>query len=221
LTGRPVKTEETMTVPVEKCTLGRHEKGCQTRHRIIEAATAILIEEGKAGFTTRAICEKAAIGKGSLYHHFTDTHELIVEIVRHFMDHYFGAMTDQQCDSVDDFFLKFGRQAIAQIGQNYQLRERFMPFLSELVADPHFVTEAMEKSAIMQKALVEKLRALAGGDVPDAVIADTVLALITLMEGTESLMQFTRDEKRFSAMWERVARLLADHVKQHAERSTR
>lgn len=209
-----------MTRPVEKCTPGRHEKGCQTRHRIIEAATAILIEEGKAGFTTRAICERAGIGKGSLYHHFTDAHELILEVLRHFMDHYFGAMTDQEFESVDDFFLKFGRQAIAQIGQSYQLRERFMPFLSELVADQQFVTEAMEKSALMQKALVEKLRELAGGDVPDTVIADAVLALITLMEGTESLMQFTRDEKRFSAMWERVAQLLADHVKQHTKRST-
>ncbi len=32
-------------------------------------------------------------------------------------------------------------------------------------------------------------------------------------------MQFTRDEKRFSAMWERVAKLLANHVKQKTKRS--
>lgn len=208
-----------MTVPVEKCTDQRHEKGCQTRQRIIEAAIHILIEEGKPGFTTRTICEKAGIGKGSLYHHFKDTHELLIEMVRQFMEHYFGAMTDQQFESVDDFFLKFGRQTIAQIRTSYKARERFMPFLSELVADPQFITEAMEKSVVMQKALTGKLRELAGGEVPDAVIADTVLALITLMEGTESLMQFTRDEKRFSAMWERVAKLLADHVKQNTIRS--
>ncbi|HNT27729.1 MAG TPA: TetR/AcrR family transcriptional regulator [bacterium] len=197
----------------------RRERGCQTRQRIIDTAAAIIIEEGRPGLTTRAICEKAGIGKGSLYHHFTDTHELVIEIVNHFMDHYFGAMTAQEFESVDDFFLKFGHQAIAQISTSYKIRERFMPFVVEMVEDEHFIAETMEKNGAMQRALIGKLSALAGGTVPPAVLADAVLALFTLLEGTESLMQFTRDEKRFLAMWERVAKLLADHVKQNTIRS--
>ncbi|HSA33860.1 MAG TPA: TetR/AcrR family transcriptional regulator [bacterium] len=208
-----------MTQPIEKCSHARHEKGCQTRHRIIEAATAILIEEGKPGFTTRAICEKAGIGKGSLYHHFTDTHELFLAVARTFMEHYFSAMADQQFESIDDFFLKFGRQAITQISGSYRIRERFMPFLIEMVEDHDFVDEIMAKNGIMQESLIAKLGALAGGEVPREVLADAVLALFTLLEGTENLMQFNRDEKRFLAMWERLAKLLADHVKQNTIRS--
>ena len=208
-----------MTEPVEKCSHARHEKGCQTRHRIIEAATAILAEEGAVGLTTRTVCEKAGIGKGSLYHHFENTHELIIEVYRHFMEHYFGAMIEQEFTSVDDFFLKFGEQAIAQISASYKLRERSLSLLPELLADERFVSDALGKSTAMQQALVGKLSTLAGGEVPNAVLRDSVLALITLLEGTESLLIFTHDEERFRAMWKMAAKLLADNVKLHTKRS--
>ncbi len=196
----------------------RFERGEKTRQTIIDAATAIIIEQGKKGLTTRAICERAGIGKGSLYHHFTDTHQIIVAVIRNFLDHYFSAMTAQNFTSVHDFFLKFGEQAISEIVEHMSLRERFLPFFEEISTDSEIVIELLEKSSSVQKELIRKLGELAGGEVPHDVLQNMVLALITFLEGMEHLIFFTRDAERFHTMWHCVAKMLADHVIMHTKR---
>lgn len=41
-----------------------------TRRRLIEAAITVLEEEGTPGFSTRAVCDLAAVRAPALYHHF-------------------------------------------------------------------------------------------------------------------------------------------------------
>jgi len=41
-----------------------------TRQRLIEAAITVLEEEGTPGFSTRAVCDIAAVRAPALYHHF-------------------------------------------------------------------------------------------------------------------------------------------------------
>ena len=55
----------------------RKEKGLKTRQRIIEATLEVLSEQGKEGLTSRAIAERAGIGKGSLFHHFANMDEIL------------------------------------------------------------------------------------------------------------------------------------------------
>jgi AcrR family transcriptional regulator len=52
------------------------------REHILEAAEGILMEQGLAACTTRAIAEAAGCAEGSIYRYFADKHALFIEVVR-------------------------------------------------------------------------------------------------------------------------------------------
>lgn len=60
----------------------------RVRERIISAASALLAEGGQGAFSTRAICEAAAIKPPTMYRLFVDKQDLLdAVIVRSFNDH--------------------------------------------------------------------------------------------------------------------------------------
>ena len=45
----------------------------------MEAAAVLIDEHGSQGFTVEQLLEKSNISKGSLYHHFDDFHDVIMQ----------------------------------------------------------------------------------------------------------------------------------------------
>jgi len=50
-----------------------------TKARLTEVAAALIDEHGSQGFTVEQLLEKSNISKGSLYHHFEDFHDVIMQ----------------------------------------------------------------------------------------------------------------------------------------------
>ena len=50
-----------------------------TKVHLTEAAAALIDEHGSQGFTVEQLLEKSNISKGSLYHHFEDFHDVIMQ----------------------------------------------------------------------------------------------------------------------------------------------
>lgn len=50
-----------------------------SRQRLIEAMESLLWERGYAATSPREVLDRAAVGQGSMYHHFSGKHELAVE----------------------------------------------------------------------------------------------------------------------------------------------
>jgi TetR/AcrR family transcriptional regulator, fatty acid biosynthesis regulator len=61
--------------------LTRREAKAVTRQRLLDAALAILDEEGESGLTTVAITRRAGIAQSTFYVHFTDTIDLLHALV--------------------------------------------------------------------------------------------------------------------------------------------
>jgi AcrR family transcriptional regulator len=53
------------------------------RHRLIEAAVAVVFERGTEKATTREILKKAGLSAGALYHYFPSKEALYEEVARH------------------------------------------------------------------------------------------------------------------------------------------
>lgn len=196
----------------------RLEKGRQTKCAIIEASMVIIIEEGRQALTTRRICEKCGIGKGSLYHHFDDLHSVVTEVLRNFASHYFSQIVDQEFTSVRNMFERIGDTAISELIEHAKMYERFVSFIEEIVSNKEFVDEMMKKYEEFQIIIAGKVETLAGGRVEPEILQDTVLAVFTFIEGMEHLLQITRDEVKFRKMWKRIAGLLADNIEKNTIR---
>jgi AcrR family transcriptional regulator len=65
----------------EPLALSRREAKAVTRKRLLNAAMAILDDEGDAGLTTVAITGRAGIAQSSFYGHFADVDELLHALV--------------------------------------------------------------------------------------------------------------------------------------------
>ena len=59
----------------------RAARGAATRDRIIEAARAVLIEEGHAHTSTRAVADRAGVRLSLVHYHFGGRHGLLVELL--------------------------------------------------------------------------------------------------------------------------------------------
>lgn len=57
------------------------------RDRLLEAATAVLVEEGYAGTSARVVAARADVAPGLIYYHFGDLDQLLADAARHVSQH--------------------------------------------------------------------------------------------------------------------------------------
>ncbi|MFT4569425.1 MAG: AcrR family transcriptional regulator [Hyphomicrobiaceae bacterium] len=62
------------------------QRSTQTRLRLVQAATASLIESGYAYTTTVEVCQRAGLTRGAFHHHYASLGELLVSVLEHLYD---------------------------------------------------------------------------------------------------------------------------------------
>ncbi|MEU5589899.1 TetR/AcrR family transcriptional regulator [Streptomyces chrestomyceticus] len=69
----------------QKRTSGVQRRGQERRRAILDAAEALLAEQGYEAATLKAIGERAGIPTASMYHYFPDRHQVEAELLRRHM----------------------------------------------------------------------------------------------------------------------------------------
>src|SRR5690606_10519027 len=82
----------------------QHERRTATRSRLLDAALAVLVDHGAAGFTTTEVGRRAGMSQGAIFKHFATKADLLAATV----EHLFAALVAQYegqfatVDPVDD-----------------------------------------------------------------------------------------------------------------------
>jgi AcrR family transcriptional regulator len=66
---------------MEECVDRRVDRGQATRQHLIEVATELFAGRGYEGTSIESVLERAAVSRGSLYHHFTSKERLFEAVV--------------------------------------------------------------------------------------------------------------------------------------------
>lgn len=61
----------------------QHERRTATRSRLLDAALAVLVEDGAAGFTTTEVGRRAGLSQGAIFKHFATKADLLAATVEH------------------------------------------------------------------------------------------------------------------------------------------
>jgi len=61
----------------------QHERRTATRSRLLDAALAVLVEHGAAGFTTTEVGRRAGLSQGAIFRHFATKADLLAATVEH------------------------------------------------------------------------------------------------------------------------------------------
>jgi len=84
---KSVKTDKTRT----------QKRAKKTRKKLKKAALDIFSEKSVDAATIEEITEKADVGKGTLYQHFTDKEQMVVTLVEEAVEHLIERMRSYQC----------------------------------------------------------------------------------------------------------------------------
>lgn len=74
-------TRQTSTAPAARRTQAERREA--TRTALLDAAIAVLMEEGYGNLTTRRVAERAGVSQGAQMHHFPTRGSFVAEAVRH------------------------------------------------------------------------------------------------------------------------------------------
>lgn len=66
--------------------LSRQESKLLTRHRLLQAAMAVLLESGREGLTTGSVTKRVGVAQPTFYVHFKDMDELLGELATEIVD---------------------------------------------------------------------------------------------------------------------------------------
>ncbi|MFE1950458.1 TetR/AcrR family transcriptional regulator [Streptomyces sp. NPDC059524] len=91
-----------------------YSEGMSTQERLVEATRELLWERGYVGTSPKAILQRAGVGQGSMYHHFTGKQDLALAAIRR---------TGAELRAAVDRLLDTDTSAYARI-EAYLLRER-------------------------------------------------------------------------------------------------
>jgi AcrR family transcriptional regulator len=73
----------------------------RTRRALLDAARALIVERGTTDMSIQEITERAGVGFGSFYNHFTSKSELFEAAVAEVLEEH-GRLLDQMTAGIDD-----------------------------------------------------------------------------------------------------------------------
>lgn len=98
--------------------------GEETKRRILDKTSQLVIQKGYSIFTMNEVCEAAKVSKGSLYHHFPSKEELFLYVIKddtlRWLDEWNGMKTSFL--TIEDKWLGFAKYYASDF-QNPLLRE--------------------------------------------------------------------------------------------------
>lgn len=147
----------------------------RSRNKLLDGATALLVEGGEAAVTVDAVSERSGVAKSTLYRHFPSRDDLLVEVLRHNMPKLDVDLGDSDFESGLRLWL---RQAYLSLMDPQWAR--ILPALMALkltVPDIDELTEA-DRSVNLESLEAVLERGRAEGLLDADVEVDTILTLL-------------------------------------------
>jgi AcrR family transcriptional regulator len=164
------------------------------RSAIVEAAAALLAEQGYAGCSMTAVAARAGVASGTVYNHFTGKVELVGEVFRSIVSHEVDVVRDaaaigSAAESTAAVVETFARRALKSPKRAYVLlAEPVDPLIDELRLEFRHAFQGVISNAIQ--------RGVTSGELPPQNAALVAAALVgafnealvgPLATGTEAL----------------------------------
>jgi len=183
----------------------RKERGKQTRQRIVDAAFAIMIEEGPKSLTAGIITKKAEVSKAILFHHFKDVDEVAIAVFEHIFEKFSDLVAEHKHRTVAEFVMQMGLAPINAPFSHRKVSAAFLYFYERAAHDETFrklQVKIIESLLVHVRKNLELI--LARPLNKDELI--TVPLLITMcLEGLGKFCIIFKDRSDLEAAWRKFS----------------
>jgi AcrR family transcriptional regulator len=112
----------------------------RTRRELLEAARAVLEEDGLAALTVKAVTERADVGHGTFYHHFPSTEALLAAAIEESMRELSEAMQAGFADADDKAWV-----FVASLSNTFRMLVAH-PALGWMLERPHVLATSLREA---------------------------------------------------------------------------
>ena len=180
-----------------------------TKEKVVTTVLEIVAVEGMKGLTTRKICEKAGIAKGTLYHHFENMDDIVIQslnILSSKMMKGFGTMS---FDSVEHFFTTLGLMAIDAVEKQKEKGMKTTSLMDELINNSNMfkATKLIHKQ--WYEIVRSKILELTDNRVSDEVASEIAKTLNIVIAGFKTMLYYEDDLDSIKKLWKKQAHRLA------------
>ncbi len=187
-------------------------KGAETRARIVDAAAALIFQQGVAGTTIEEVRDGAHVSSSQLYHYFDDKPALVRAVIERQAERAIGVQEQFDLSTLEglrewrDFVVDQTRDTgglggcpVGSLGSALAETE---PEAREMVAATFKRMEASIMAGLLRMHALGRLR-------PDADPRQLALAFLAALEGGLLLSQVQRDPEPLAAALDAMLTLIA------------
>jgi AcrR family transcriptional regulator len=151
-----------------------------TRERLLDAARAVIEEDGYGAASVLQVAERAGVAAGTLYRHFASKEELFVEVFRAVCTHEERAMLAAGAALGDEApALERLEEVLATFARRALRNPRLAWALLAEPVDPRVDAERLAYRTRYTGFVAESLRcAIAGGEIPELDVEFTAAAVV-------------------------------------------
>ena len=168
-------------------------KGERTSRAIIDAAYALIVEQGYAATSMRQIAEKAGLSLGAIYNHFSSKDEVFRAIleVRHPFFQIVPLLNSAKGESIEEFARSAAHTLIAELGHHPEFLNLLLIEIVEFKGE--HVPRVFEKMLPMILQLAQRLSNLEGNvrEIPQLVLVRAFMGMFFSYFITETLLSRT------------------------------
>ena len=181
----------------------------RTRGQIIDAACALIGEQGYEAVTAAALVNKAGISKGGLYHHFDRLTDVVIAAYEQTEFELFGKLADCEPGSFDEYLDAVETLILESLLQSPEKLRIMYELQPKILFDPRFVANRRVGFDNGISIMGEKLKQACGEQLSQEEL-ETTLKLIGVFMAGLGTMSVTLDGKDESRdLWLRFRQLMS------------
>lgn len=190
-----------------------------TKDRIVEAVLTIISSDGMKGLTTRKLCEKAGIAKGTLYHHFDNIEDVLMQSLDIISQKIIDGFKATTFNSVEHFFTDIGLMAITEVEKQKKNGLKTTSLLDEMINNPTMYKATKLIHQKWYELTKAKIKKLSEHEVSEEVASDIAKTLNIVIAGFKTTLYFEDDLDSMKRLWKKQAHILASYTDENKWRN--
>ncbi|KHD88090.1 MAG: hypothetical protein OM95_11285 [Bdellovibrio sp. ArHS] len=183
----------------------RKERGKQTRQRIIDAALAIMIEDGPKCLTAGLITKRAEVSKAILFHHFNDLEDVSIAVFEEIFERFSVSMEGSRHKSVSDFVMQMGLGVINAPFSHRKISAAFLYFYERSAHNEVFRKLQVRTMELLLEHIRKNLESILNRPLSKDEVEVVPLLITMCLEGLGKFCIIFKDRSHLEAAWRKFS----------------
>ncbi len=175
----------------------RKAKGDETKARILEAAGAIISEEGSKGLSAKKVAERAGVSKSNVFHHFGSVDDIEQALLNGICSMMSEATEGDAIDSLESLFEQMGMRTFSLTKEELTYYKVLFSFYNDTVYDARFFDQLMGLKNDFVTYLIKRVEEIEG-----LSLSNELAEIITIdIDGMGMHYLIDEDSEKYINLW--------------------